>query len=89
MLGHYILSARGPVIRTTTRTCNGLSPITHLADLYMEKMEREFMDKGKEKIKFWKRYVNDVFAMIQGNGDPGEILHQANNISLTVKWIRP
>jgi hypothetical protein len=61
-----------------------LSPI--LADLYMKKMEREIMDKGKEKIKFWKRYVDDVFAIIHGNGDSEEILHQANNISLTVKF---
>jgi hypothetical protein len=52
----------------------------------MENMEREIMDQGKGKIKFWKRYVYDVFAIIQGAGDPEEILHQANSISLTVKF---
>jgi hypothetical protein len=52
----------------------------------MGKTEREIMDKGKEKIKFWKRYVDDVFAIIRGDGDPDEILHQANSISLTVKF---
>jgi hypothetical protein len=41
-----------------------------LADLYMEKVEREIMDKGKEKIKFWKRYVDDVFAIILGTVTP-------------------
>jgi hypothetical protein len=61
-----------------------LSPI--LADLYMDKMERKIMDKGKGKIKFWKKYVDDVFAIIQGDGDPEEILHQANSISVTVKF---
>jgi hypothetical protein len=44
------------------------------------------MDKGKEKIKFWKMCVDDVFAIIQGNSDPEVILHQANSISLTVKF---
>jgi hypothetical protein len=44
------------------------------------------MDKGKGKIKFWKRYVDDLFVIIQGDSDPEEILHQVNSVSLTVKF---
>jgi hypothetical protein len=62
-----------------------LSPI--LADLFMEKIEEIIKKEDKENhIKFWKRYLNDVFAIIKKEGNPEEILFHANNISRTVKF---
>jgi hypothetical protein len=59
-----------------------------LADLYMEKMETNIkvQDTGNH-IKFWKRYVDDIFALISREGDPEAILAQANSISDTVKFM--
>jgi hypothetical protein len=31
------------------------------------------MDKSKETIKFWKSYVDNLFATIRGDSDPEEI----------------
>jgi hypothetical protein len=61
-----------------------LSPI--LTDLYMERMEKRIREEDIEGvIKFWKRYVYDVFAIISTRENPTVILKQANNISATVK----
>jgi hypothetical protein len=61
-----------------------LPPI--LADLFMEKIEETIKKDHKENhIKFWKRYVDDAFAIIT-EGNPEEILLHANNISRTVKF---
>jgi hypothetical protein len=61
-----------------------LSPI--LADLFMEKIKETIEKEDKEKhIKFWKRYVDDVLAIITKEGNPEEILLRAN-ISRTVKF---
>ena len=62
-----------------------LSPI--LADLYMEWLEAKVKVQDKEgHIKMWKRYVDDVFAIIAKEGDPQSILDQANTLSETVKF---
>jgi hypothetical protein len=62
-----------------------LSPI--LADLFMDKIEETIKKEDKENhIKIWKRYVDDVFAIITKEGNPEEILFRANNISRTVKF---
>jgi hypothetical protein len=40
-----------------------LSPI--LADLYMERMEQKIKNEDTQDwIKFWRRYVDDIFAVI-------------------------
>jgi hypothetical protein len=61
-----------------------LSPI--LADLYMERMEKRIREEDTEGvIKFWKRYVDYVLAIISTRGNPTMILEQANSISATDK----
>jgi hypothetical protein len=50
-----------------------LSPV--LADLYMEKMETNIKDQYTgNHIRFWKRYVDDIFAIISSEVDPEAIL---------------
>jgi hypothetical protein len=52
----------------------------------MERMEKRIKEEDTEGvIKFWKRYVEDVFAIISTRGNPTVILEQANSISATVK----
>jgi hypothetical protein len=48
----------------------------------------ETIKKGDKEnhIMFWKRYVDDVFAIISKEGNPEEILLLANNIFRTVKF---
>jgi hypothetical protein len=61
-----------------------LSPI--LADHYMERMKKRIREEDTEGvIKFWKHYVDDVFAIISKRGNPTMILELANSISATVK----
>jgi hypothetical protein len=63
-----------------------LSPI--LADLYMERMEQRIKHEDTQGcIKFWRRYVDDNFAVIRRGGDPLVILERFNRISETVKLI--
>jgi hypothetical protein len=65
---------------------SSLSPV--LADLCMEKMDTNIknQDTGNH-IRFWKRYVDDIFAIIGREGDPEAALAQANTISDTVKFM--
>jgi hypothetical protein len=47
----------------------------------MERLEKRIREEDTEGvIKFWKRYVDDVFAIISMRG---VILEQANSISAT------
>jgi hypothetical protein len=64
-----------------------VSPLSHiLADLYIEGMEKRIREEDTEGVnKFWKRYVDDVFAIITTRGNPTVVLEQANSISATVK----
>jgi hypothetical protein len=58
-----------------------------LAELYMEKMQTNIkVQKTGNHMKFWKRYVDDIVAIISIEGDPEAILAQANTISDTVKF---
>jgi hypothetical protein len=53
----------------------------------MEKIEKSIKNEDTENhIKFWKRYVDNVFAIITKEGNPEEILLHANNISRSVKF---
>jgi hypothetical protein len=61
-----------------------LSPI--LADLYRERMEQRIKNEDTQGwIKFWRRYVDDIFAVIRRGRDPQVILERSNRISETVK----
>jgi hypothetical protein len=62
-----------------------LSPV--LVDLYMEtiKANIKVQDTGNH-FMFWKRYVDDIFAIISREGDPEAIIAQANTILDTVKF---
>jgi hypothetical protein len=52
----------------------------------MERIEKRIREEDTEGvIKFWKCYVDDVFAIISTRGNPTVILEQANSISATVK----
>jgi hypothetical protein len=73
----------------TSRLAMGspLSPI--LAYIFMEKIEETIKKEDKENhIKFWKRYVDDVFAIITKGGNPEEILLHANKISYSDVQLR-
>ena len=62
-----------------------LSPI--LADIFMESMEEIIMTRDTDNcIKFWRRYVDDIFAIIKKEGEPEHILENINKISDTVKF---
>jgi len=61
-----------------------LSPI--LADLFMEKIEDEIRKDGQNHIKAWKRYVDDIFAVVGKDGDLETILKKINTISDNIKF---
>jgi hypothetical protein len=63
------------------------SPLSSiLADLYMERMEQGIKTEDTQGwIKFWRRYVDDICAVIRRGGDPLVILERSNRISETVK----
>ena len=56
------------------------SPISVvIAELVMQKIENQIFENSPVEIKIWKRYVDDVFAVI--HKDKTDILlNQANSI---------
>ncbi|KAG4066806.1 hypothetical protein HA402_012873 [Bradysia odoriphaga] len=66
------------------------SPISGtVADIYLQKLENHIIPLNP-KILFWKRYVDDVFAIIEGDeNDANEIKNQLNlyhpNIQFTME----
>lgn len=55
------------------------SPISGtVADIYLQKLEKSIIPKCP-KIIFWKRYVDDVFAIIEGDENDAEEIKQLLN----------
>lgn len=73
-----------------TEGCPMGSPISGtVADIYLQKLEKHVVSLYP-KILFWKRYVDDVFAIIEGDeNDANEIKNQLNlyhpNIQFTME----
>ena len=63
------------------------SPISiTVADVYLQKLEKEILPLNP-KVIFWKRYVDDVFAIIEGDeNDANDVLNNLNSYHPNIQF---
>ena len=60
-----------------------------LADVYMDNFEKQLLstDLGRSGVRFWKRYVDDIFCVWEGTTDElTEFLASMNQFHQNVKF---
>ena len=55
-----------------------------LAILYMHHIECEIIERCNNKIKYWKRYIDDIFFVTTAS--PEELLHIANSVNKNIQF---
>lgn len=70
-----------------TEGCPMGSPISGtVADIFLQKLENHIISQNP-KILFWKRYVDDVFAIIEGDiNDANEIKDKLNSYDTQIQF---
>lgn len=74
----YIFPIQKRALYTEWRLSNGFTDSGTVADIYSLKFENDFVSKIPGII-FWKRYVDDVFAIIEGDDTRGEEIRKKLN----------
>ena len=63
---------------------NPISPI--LANLFMEYFETELLPSLSTRPKYWFRYIDDVFALVDEEFEIGSFLEELNALRPTIKF---
>ena len=71
----------------STPDLKGLLVLAIFSEVKLRKLEQIIVERFKDKIKHWIRYINEAFAAIQKENDENKFLDELNLIGSNIKFM--